>query len=139
MRTGNESVHSFLTEDLCLRRVFISDALEEAQKQLFMEFVLDMLDRTKHVPNFMKTIITGDETFVYNLCSMRSVILHERENVVRTARAYSIRNNWQRMWPSSAKIFLHTPLTQMMLPKQHWFLWENVKLYTFWTQLVHIY
>ena len=59
------SVHSILTENLNLRRVsakFVPKLLMEQQKELQKEFFEDMLD---HDPEFIKTIITGDETWVY--------------------------------------------------------------------------
>ena len=62
------SVHSILTEDLCLRRVsakFIPKLLTEQQKELRKESSQDMLDIANHDPQFMETIITGDETGVY--------------------------------------------------------------------------
>ena len=58
------SIHSILTEDLNLRRVsakFVSKLLMEQQKELRKEISEDMLDRANHDPEFIKTIITGDE------------------------------------------------------------------------------
>ena len=62
------SVHSILTENLRLRRVsakFVPKLLTEQQKELRKEISEDMLDFANHDPEFMKTIITGDETWVY--------------------------------------------------------------------------
>ena len=62
------SVHSILTEDLRMRRVsakFVPKLLTEEQKELRKEICKDMLDCANHDPEFMKTIITGDETWVY--------------------------------------------------------------------------
>ena len=62
------SVHSILTEDLRMRRVsakFVPKLLTEEQKELWKEICKDMLDCANHDPEFMKTIITGDETWVY--------------------------------------------------------------------------
>ena len=62
------SVHAILTEDLNLRRVsakFVPKLLTEQQKELWKEISEDMLDFTNHDPEFIKTIITGDETWVY--------------------------------------------------------------------------
>ena len=62
------SVHSILTEDLNLRRVsvkFVPKLLTEQQKELRKEISKDMLDLANHDPEFIKTIITGDETWVY--------------------------------------------------------------------------
>ena len=61
------SVHSILTEDLNLRRVFAKFApklLTEQQKDLRKEIFEDMLDLANHDPEFIKTIITGDETII---------------------------------------------------------------------------
>ena len=57
------SVHSILTENLSLRRVFakfVSKLLTEQQKELRKEISEDMLDLANHDPEF-KTIITGDD------------------------------------------------------------------------------
>ena len=62
------SVHSILTEDLDLRRVspkFVLKLLTEQQKELRKEISEDMLDLANHDPQFIKTIITCDETWVY--------------------------------------------------------------------------
>ena len=60
-------VHSILTEDLNLRRVtakFVPKLLTKQQKELRKEISKDMLDLANHDPKFVKTIITGDETWV---------------------------------------------------------------------------
>ena len=62
------SVHTILTEDLNLRRVsakFVPKLLTEQQKELRKEIAEDMLDCANHDPEFIQTIITGDETWVY--------------------------------------------------------------------------
>ena len=61
------SVHSILTEDLQMWRVlakFVPKLLTEEQKELWKEICKDMLDCVNHDPEFMKTIITGGETWV---------------------------------------------------------------------------
>ena len=62
------SAHSILTEDLAMRRVlakFVPKLLVEQQKQLCLEIAQDLLDCANSDSDFMKTIITGDETWVY--------------------------------------------------------------------------
>ena len=62
------SVHFILTEDLNLQRVsakFVLKLLMEQQKKLQKEMSEDMLDLANHDPEFIKTIITGDETWIY--------------------------------------------------------------------------
>ena len=68
MGISTGSVHSILTEDLNLRRVtakFVPKLLTEQQKELRKEICKDMLNLANHDPEFIKTIITGDETWVY--------------------------------------------------------------------------
>ena len=68
VRISTGSVHSILTENLNLRRVsakFVPKLLTEQQKELRREISEDMLDLANHDPKFIKTIITGDETWVY--------------------------------------------------------------------------
>ena len=68
MGISTGSVHSILTEDLNLRRVsakFVPKLLMEQQKELWKDISEDMLDVANHDPEFFKTIITGDETWVY--------------------------------------------------------------------------
>ena len=65
---STDSVHSILTEDLNPRRAsakFGPTLLTEQQKELRKEISEDMLDLANHDPEFIKTIITGDETWVY--------------------------------------------------------------------------
>ena len=62
------SAHTTLTEDLAMRRVsakFVPKLLVEQQKQLRLEIAQDLLDCANSNSDFMKTIITGDETWVY--------------------------------------------------------------------------
>ena len=64
---STSSVQS-ITENLNLRKVsakFISKLLAEQKKELRKEISEDMLDLANHDPEFIKTIITGDETWVY--------------------------------------------------------------------------
>ena len=44
---------------------FVPKLLTEQQKELRKEISEDMLDLANHDPEFIKTIITGDETWVY--------------------------------------------------------------------------
>ncbi|XP_049273386.1 protein GVQW3-like [Rhipicephalus sanguineus] len=62
------SAHSIMTEDLAIKRVaakFLPKLLTVEQKQLRVEVSQDMLDFTSSDPNFMNTIITGDESWVH--------------------------------------------------------------------------
>ena len=62
------SAHSIVVEDLAMKRVtakFVPKLLTAEQKQLRVEVSQDMLDSTNSDPDFMNTIITGDETWVY--------------------------------------------------------------------------
>ena len=65
---STSSVHSILNEDLNLQRVyakFVPKLLTEQQKELRKEISEYKLDLANHDPEFVKTIITGDETWVY--------------------------------------------------------------------------
>ena len=60
------SVQSILTENLNLRRVsakFVPKLLTEQQNELRKEISEDMLDLANHDPEFINTIIIGDETW----------------------------------------------------------------------------
>src|SRR5215469_16928823 len=62
------SVHTILTADLGLRRVsakFVPKLLTMEQKQLRLEIAQDMLDCVESDSNFLNTVITGDESWVY--------------------------------------------------------------------------
>jgi transposase len=62
------SAHSSVTEDLHMFRVvakFVPKLLSQEQQQLRLEVVWDMLECTNGDPEFLKTMITGDETWVY--------------------------------------------------------------------------
>ena len=62
------SVHTILTADLGLRRVsakFVPKLLTVEQKQLRLEIAQDMLDCVESDSNFLNTVITGDESWVY--------------------------------------------------------------------------
>ena len=68
VRISRGSVHSILTEDLCMQRVlakFIPKLLLEQQKELHVEIAQDILDCPNNDLGFTKTIITGDETWIY--------------------------------------------------------------------------
>ncbi|XP_075737316.1 protein GVQW3-like [Rhipicephalus microplus] len=62
------SAHSIMTEDLAVKRIaakFVLKLLTVEQKQLCVKVSQDILDFTSSDPNFMNTIITGDESWVY--------------------------------------------------------------------------
>ncbi|PSN34952.1 hypothetical protein C0J52_17621 [Blattella germanica] len=60
------SVYAILTKDLGLRRVsakLVPKLLTMEQKQWRADNTQDMMDTAKSDPNFLKTVITGDETY----------------------------------------------------------------------------
>ena len=62
------SVHTILTLDLGLRRVsakFVPKLLMMKQKQFRLEIEQDMLDCVENDSNFLNTVITGNESYVY--------------------------------------------------------------------------
>jgi hypothetical protein len=62
------SAHSILTEDLTMCRVvvkFVPKLLSQEQQQLRLEVAWDMLECANEDPEFLKTVITGDEMWVY--------------------------------------------------------------------------
>jgi hypothetical protein len=62
------SAHSILTQDLHMCRVvvkFVPKLLLQEQQQLPLEVTRDMLECASGDPQFLKTMITGDETWVY--------------------------------------------------------------------------
>ncbi|XP_037567473.1 protein GVQW3-like [Dermacentor silvarum] len=62
------SAHSIMTEYLSMRRVaakFVPKLLTVEQNQLRVEVSQDMLDSPNSDPDFMNTIITGDESWMY--------------------------------------------------------------------------
>jgi hypothetical protein len=63
--TSTGSAHSILTEDLHMCRVvgkFVPKLLSQEQQQLRLEVTRDMLECANVDPEFLKTMITGDET-----------------------------------------------------------------------------
>ncbi|XP_076047367.1 protein GVQW3-like [Oratosquilla oratoria] len=57
--------HSFVTEDLAMKRVaakFVPKLLTVEEEQVSVEVTQDMLDSANSDPDFMKSIITGDES-----------------------------------------------------------------------------
>lgn len=67
MGVSTGSVHSILSDDLCMQRVlakFILKLLVE-EKELCIEIAWDKLDCTNRDPDFRKIIITDDEAWVH--------------------------------------------------------------------------
>ena len=62
------SCHTILTEKLKMHRVaakFVPRLLTEEQKQNRVTVSQELLDRSNTEENFLKNVITGDETWVY--------------------------------------------------------------------------
>jgi hypothetical protein len=62
------SAHSTVTEDLHMCRVvakFVPKLLSQEQQQLHLEVTRDMLECANGDPEFLKTVTTGDERWVY--------------------------------------------------------------------------
>lgn len=62
------SANTILTEDLGMQRVatkFVPKLLSPEQQQLRLEVAQDMLECANRDPEFLKTVITGDESWVY--------------------------------------------------------------------------
>ncbi|XP_077496550.1 histone-lysine N-methyltransferase SETMAR-like [Amblyomma americanum] len=65
---GTFSARSIITKDLAMKRVaakFVPKLLTMEQKQLRVKVSQAMLDFTNSDPDFMNTIITGDESWVF--------------------------------------------------------------------------
>jgi transposase len=78
MSTGSE--HSILTEDLHMCTMVaksVPKLLLQEQQQLRLEVVRDMLECTNGDPEFLKTMITGDETWVYRYGTETNVQLSQ--------------------------------------------------------------
>ena len=63
------SIHSVISEDLCMRRVstkFIPKLPTKQQKQLCVKMAQNIIDRANNDQEFTKIILTGDETWVYD-------------------------------------------------------------------------
>lgn len=68
LNMSRETARLILVENLGMRRVaarLVPIQLNFLQKQYRMQISMDMLDRANSDPNFMGSIITGDETWVY--------------------------------------------------------------------------
>ncbi|XP_033606072.1 uncharacterized protein LOC117282053 [Cryptotermes secundus] len=62
------SANTILTDDLGMRRVaakFVPKLLSPEQQQLRLEVVQDMLECVNRDPEFLKTVITSDKSWVY--------------------------------------------------------------------------
>lgn len=62
------TVQSILTEDLGMRRVsakFIPKLLTDEQKEARVQICADLLETSENDPDFIRNIITGDESWVY--------------------------------------------------------------------------
>lgn len=62
------SAHEILRSDLYMRRVaakFVPKLMSAEQKELRVEVAQDLLDTTSTDPEFLNTVITGDESWVY--------------------------------------------------------------------------
>lgn len=73
LNISHESVRSILVDILGMRRVaarLVPKELNFLQKQYREQVSLDMLDRANSDPTFMERIITGDETWVYELLKL---------------------------------------------------------------------
>ena len=65
---SKDSVHEILRADLNMRRMaakFVPKLLSAEQKELRVEVAQDLLDTTSTDPEFLNTVITGDESWVY--------------------------------------------------------------------------
>ena len=92
------SVHSILIVDLHLRRVstkFVPKLLTKQQKEIYKEIAQDMLNCANHDPEFLKTIITGDETWVYGYDPETKFQSSQCKYVEspRTKKAWQVRSN----------------------------------------------
>jgi transposase len=85
VRISTGSAHSILTEDLHMCRVvakFLPKLLLQEQQQLRLEVMWDMLECANGDPEFLKTVITGDETWVYGYdLEMKVQSLHWKQSL----------------------------------------------------------
>ncbi len=65
---SKDSAHAILTQDLGMRRVsakFVPRLLSEEQKQVRLDIAQDLLQTANDNPEYLYTVITGDESWVY--------------------------------------------------------------------------
>ena len=65
---SKDSAHAILTQDLGMRKVsakFVPRLLSEEQKQVRLDIAQDLLQTTDDNPDYLNTVITGDESWVY--------------------------------------------------------------------------
>lgn len=68
LEAGIGSVHTILTEDLKMHRVatkFVPKLLTNEPKQRRSDVAQNMFSTVKNDPDFLETIVTGDETWAY--------------------------------------------------------------------------
>ena len=67
---SKDSAHAILRDDLNMHRVaakFVPKLLSAEQKELRLAVAQDLLDTANTDPEFLNTIITGDESWVYGM------------------------------------------------------------------------
>ncbi|PNF26463.1 hypothetical protein B7P43_G15372 [Cryptotermes secundus] len=92
------SANTILTEDLGMRRVaakFVPKLLSPEQQQLRLEVAQDMLECANRDPEFLKTVIIGDESWVYGYDPETKVQASQWKHPTspRPKRARQVRSN----------------------------------------------
>lgn len=90
------SVQWILTKSLSMRRVaakFVPKLLSPDQKQARVLAAKDLLDCVKNDNNFIKTFITGDESWVYGYDRSRAVVLNIYKLLSDSGYAHFVFNN----------------------------------------------
>ncbi|PNF42608.1 hypothetical protein B7P43_G01287 [Cryptotermes secundus] len=92
------SANTILTEDFGMRRVaakFVPKLLSPEQQQLRLEVAQDMLECANRDPEFLKTVITGDESWVYGYDPETKVQASQWKHPTspRPRRARQVRSN----------------------------------------------
>jgi hypothetical protein len=110
------SAHIIVTEDLHMCRVVaksVPKLLLQEQQQLRLQFVWDMLECANRDPEFLKTVITGDETWVYE---------YDPETKVQSSQwkhsSSSRPKKAQRVW-SKVKVLLTTCIAGLCITVMH--------------------
>lgn len=76
-----------MIEDFGMRRVpaiFVPKLLTMEQKQLHLEITQDLLDNASSNPNFLNTMITGDESWVYRYDRQTNIVTGETSDTPKT-------------------------------------------------------
>ncbi len=121
LNTSKDTVSTIIHHDMGCRKIcvrFVPHVLTAEQKQYRLACSHDLVDTTNHDPNFLTSIVTGDESwcFLYDQQTIRQSAAWLSPQAQRPQKVRQQKSKWRQCWLLSSTQKAHKPWIYSIWP-----------------------